>query len=170
MAGRKPKLIRDERTLTAISAGARMMHTISEIAATLGVRRQSLQTFMDKWPVALDAFEIARASGKAGIRTAQMRAALKGNPTMLIWLGKQELDQKDVARVEQTGKNGAPIATVAMQYDFSKLSLAELEQLESLYSKAIPLSVAEGGNSAPEAGRAEAEPGAQPRIDPRTLQ
>lgn len=35
--------------------------------------------------------------GKISIRRAQMRAAEKGNPTMLVWLGKQYLNQKDGA-------------------------------------------------------------------------
>lgn len=39
--------------------------------------------------------------GKASLRRAQWKAAQDGNPTMLIWLGKQMLGQKD--KVEQTG-------------------------------------------------------------------
>lgn len=38
-----------------------------------------------------------RAIGKISIRRAQMRAAEKGNATILVWLGKQYLDQKDKA-------------------------------------------------------------------------
>jgi len=44
--------------------------------------------------------------GKASLRRMQWKAAQKGNPTMLIWLGKQILDQKDKSEV--TGKDGAP--------------------------------------------------------------
>lgn len=36
-----------------------------------------------------------RAEGKITLRRAQFRAALKGNVTMQIWLGKQLLGQKE---------------------------------------------------------------------------
>jgi hypothetical protein len=36
-----------------------------------------------------------RAEGKISLRRAQFRAALKGNVTMQIWLGKQLLGQKE---------------------------------------------------------------------------
>ena len=36
------------------------------------------------------------------LRSKQFEVAMEGNPTMLIWLGKQLLDQKD--RVEQSGE------------------------------------------------------------------
>lgn len=32
---------------------------------------------------------------RSGLRKAQLRVALEGNPTMLIWLGKQLLSQSD---------------------------------------------------------------------------
>ena len=35
------------------------------------------------------------AGGKASLRSTQFRVANSGNPTMLIWLGKQCLDQSD---------------------------------------------------------------------------
>jgi len=36
-----------------------------------------------------------RENGKAKLRDIQLRAAMSGNVTMLIWLGKQYLDQTD---------------------------------------------------------------------------
>jgi hypothetical protein len=41
-----------------------------------------------------------RQSLKSKLRRRQIRAALDGNATMLIWLGKQYLDQRDQAYVE----------------------------------------------------------------------
>lgn len=41
----------------------------------------------------------ARASLKTRLRQAQLKAALSGNPAMLIWLGKQLLDQADQQRI-----------------------------------------------------------------------
>jgi len=36
-----------------------------------------------------------RENGRAKLRDIQLRAAMSGNVTMLIWLGKQYLDQTD---------------------------------------------------------------------------
>ena len=48
--------------------------------------------------------------GKVSLRRAQFKAATEQlNPTMLIWLGKQMLGQKDVSRVEKTGSDGKPV-------------------------------------------------------------
>ncbi len=57
-------------------------------------------------------FERKRGAGKISLRRAQYQAATEDkNPTMLVWLGKQWLDQKDVSRQEITGKDGGPIET-----------------------------------------------------------
>lgn len=53
--------------------------------------------------------------GKASIRRAQYKKALEGHPTMLIWLGKQYLGQKD--QVELANANPIPLA-----YDPIKLA------------------------------------------------
>ena len=44
-------------------------------------------------------FAQKRGNGKIALRRAQWQLAQKGNPTMLIWLGKQHLGQSD--KVEQ---------------------------------------------------------------------
>lgn len=40
-------------------------------------------------------FKQKRQSGKISLRRAQFQAALKGNTALLIWLGKQYLDQSE---------------------------------------------------------------------------
>lgn len=49
----------------------------------------------------------ARSGMRLRLRQAQFKAATGGNATMLIWLGKQMLGQKD--QQELTGKDGAPL-------------------------------------------------------------
>lgn len=44
--------------------------------------------------------------GKVSLRRKQLEVALEGNPTLLIWLGKQFLEQKDQSKVEQTNIDG----------------------------------------------------------------
>jgi len=50
--------------------------------------------------------------GKMSLRRAQMKAAEAGNAAMLIWLGKQLLDQKDLSRFEHTVETRTPISIV----------------------------------------------------------
>jgi hypothetical protein len=50
--------------------------------------------------------------GKMSLRRWQMQAAEAGNATMLIWLGKQLLDQKDLSRFEHTVETRTPISIV----------------------------------------------------------
>lgn len=50
------------------------------------------------------------ARGKMSLRRKQHEVALSGNTTMLIWLGKQYLEQSDKQEVESThGVNSQPI-------------------------------------------------------------
>ena len=49
----------------------------------------------------------ARAGMRTRLRQAQYKTAIGGNPAMLIWLGKQMLEQSD--KLEHTGDGGGPI-------------------------------------------------------------
>lgn len=56
-----------------------------------------------------------REGGKVSLRRAQWNTALNGNHSMLIWLGKQYLDQKEpTQKTEITGQDGG-----AIQYELS---------------------------------------------------
>lgn len=50
--------------------------------------------------------------GKTSLRRKQFQVALGGDKTMLIWLGKQYLAQRDSAQLEHVGPAGGPIQTV----------------------------------------------------------
>jgi hypothetical protein len=50
--------------------------------------------------------EKGRSEGKRSLRRAQMEKALQGDVRMLIWMGKQYLDQKDTPTDEE---NTAPL-------------------------------------------------------------
>jgi len=56
------------------------------------------------------AIEKGRAHGKSSLKRQQFKLAMDGNPTMLIWLGKVRLGQRETQAVEVSGPNGAPIA------------------------------------------------------------
>lgn len=54
-----------------------------------------------------------RAERRLGLRRAQTLAALGGNGTMLVWLGKQELEQRDSIQVQQSTEEKPRITTPA---------------------------------------------------------
>lgn len=87
--------------------------TMVEIAAQLGcspstvtrrIKEKHDMTFRQYW-------ETKSSTGTIALRRKQFQLAMNGNVTMLIWLGKQALGQKDQAKVEQeiTGADGAPL-------------------------------------------------------------
>lgn len=51
--------------------------------------------------------ELKRAEGRASLRRAQWKVAQDGNPTMLVWLGKQMLGQRDKHEVDNTSSDGS---------------------------------------------------------------
>ena len=70
-----------------------------------------------------ETFEEKRAAGKISLRRAQYELALKGNETMLIWLGRNYLGQSEDVTVK---------ANVALDDDGLSKSLKELgKELES---------------------------------------
>lgn len=62
--------------------------------------------------------------GKASLRRAQWKAAQDGNPTMLVWLGKQMLGQRDRKDLDHTSSDGtmtpAAIERVIVKPDASE--------------------------------------------------
>lgn len=106
---RTPKKAPDQTTRTASGPGrprkvidaklveqlASIQCTDEEIAAICGVSHDTLLRRKNDDPVFLEAIEQGRAKGRVSLRRMQWKAATTGNPTMLIWLGKQLLGQRD---------------------------------------------------------------------------
>jgi len=63
--------------------------TDREIAAYFGVKEDTLRRHFADYLIK------GRHQLKTTLRQAQLRVALEGNPTMLIWLGKNVLNQND---------------------------------------------------------------------------
>lgn len=71
--------------------------TSAEISNILGISVDTLERRIKKeykmgWK---EFFEKYSAEGKKSLRAKQFEMAMKGNVTMLIWLGKQYLNQKE---------------------------------------------------------------------------
>lgn len=70
---------------------------ISEVAGTtVAILEKRFKNLIEK----------GRAEGKKSLRRAQMEKALAGDVRMLIWMGKQYLDQKDTPTDQE---NTAPL-------------------------------------------------------------
>ena len=93
--GRPPKLQPDDETLRKIENLAKIQCTEDEAAAVLGVDQSTFNRFLHKHKKAMDVWMLGVRMGKASLRRMQFKAAEDGNVTMLIWLGKQVLGQKD---------------------------------------------------------------------------
>ena len=76
---------------------ARLGCTWDEIAGVLGIARTTLAVRMREKKFR-DAYEQGVAEGDVSIRRAQYESAMKGKTGMLVWLGKNRLNQTD--RVE----------------------------------------------------------------------
>tara|TARA_Y100001973_G_C5200912_1_gene337569 strand:- start:3266 stop:3667 length:402 start_codon:yes stop_codon:yes gene_type:complete len=82
----RPKIDLDSEQVRKLAA----LHcSVDEIADILGCGRDTIYRH------AKDALDKGRAEGKMRLRTMQFKSAQQGSASMLIWLGKQMLGQKD---------------------------------------------------------------------------
>mgnify|MGYP000597216131 CR=1 FL=1 len=109
MAGR-PKTNIDKVELEKLCA---MQCTDDELAHWYGCSTKTIQR-LKKTKGYKEIFERGAAKGKVSIKRAQYDSAIKGNVTMLIWLGKVILGQKETIKNELTGENGDPIAVASV--------------------------------------------------------
>jgi hypothetical protein len=93
--GRPPKLKTDDATLNLLLNLGKIDPTTVEVAAVLGVSEPTLIDFLKRNKSAAEALDRGRCQGRVSVRRAQLKLALEGNATMLIWVGKQRLGQKD---------------------------------------------------------------------------
>ena len=100
--GRPPFILTDEQFKT-IEGMARIQCTQDEICDIFEVTDKTLNLALKKHSGVSfsDLIKKNMSHGKASLRRSQWRAADKGVPSVLIWLGKQYLGQKD--QVEATG-------------------------------------------------------------------
>ena len=88
MAGGRPKIVIDYEMVEKL---AHIQCTQEEMASVLGLSLRKLQQdeeFMRIYKKGMD-------TGRSSLRRLQWKAAEKGNTTMLIWLGKQYLSQRE---------------------------------------------------------------------------
>lgn len=109
--GRPAKLDNSPETLRQIRSLGGLGCTHEDCAAFFEVCNKTWFNFLNRCPAAVEAMEIGRGRQRISLRRKQIEVAMKdghkGQPQMLIWLGKQMLGQKDV--VEASGPGGASL-------------------------------------------------------------
>lgn len=81
---------------------ARIDCTMIEIASAVGCSVDTLERRF------ADIIERGRMECRRSIRRMQFRAAQEGNVTMMIWLGKMQLGQRETVRQELSGIDVLP--------------------------------------------------------------
>lgn len=95
--GRHVRLKPDEETLARVKGLGEIQATYAECGAVLGVDKHTFVRFMERNSKAAEIFEQGKQVGLLSLRRAQFQKAIEEkNPTMMIWLGKQYLGQRDV--------------------------------------------------------------------------
>lgn len=82
-----------------------MQCTLIEIAGFFDCSEDTIENWCKKayrGQTFSEVFKRKSAKGKISVRRKQFQVAEDGNPTMLIWLGKQYLDQKEHQEVSIT--------------------------------------------------------------------
>ncbi len=107
--GGRPAIDWTEETADVVKELAEAGNTVADMAAILGVSKSALEKAIANHEVVAPAYRLGCAERRNQLRTAQYRTAKRGNATMQIWLGKQELGQRDVKAIEVGGPGGEPI-------------------------------------------------------------
>ena len=110
---------------------AAVMATATEIAMMLGMDKATLDIRLKErgYDNFTDFKRQHRMIGKVSLRRAQFAKALHDrNSALLIWLGKQYLDQKDQSSVNHSSDDGS-MTPAGNTYDLGNVSDATLAQL-----------------------------------------
>jgi len=85
----RPRKVLTEEIKKSVILGLSLGCTVQEVSANTGVSVSVLYAnFKNVIKTGMDSF-------KGNLKKAQAKAALGGNPALLIWMGKQYLGQKD---------------------------------------------------------------------------
>ena len=98
MAGGRPKIKLDPGDARKLGE---LQCTYAEVAAFFECSIETVKRRLKDDPEFCAAYKTGIENGKTSLRRYQWRAAAKGNSTMLVWLGKQYLGQRDAPRDEE---------------------------------------------------------------------
>lgn len=89
--GRPPRSAR----LSQIKALASIGCTQQEMAAIMGMNKDTFTIMKKNNPIIKETIESGRAEGKGSLRRKQHEVAMRGDTNMLKWLGKNRLGQSE---------------------------------------------------------------------------
>jgi hypothetical protein len=102
--GRPPRILTDKE-FEQVKAMVRIQCTKDEITDVMGMDEKTLTKCLKERGEAgfSDFYKKHQGEGKASLRRSQWKAATENlNPTMLVWLGKQMLGQRDQVETHNT--------------------------------------------------------------------
>jgi hypothetical protein len=99
--GGRPRIEFTDKEWSIVENACKIQCTGEEIASLLEIDYDTMNTrIKERFDVGFsDYIKRFSLSGKTSLRRLQWKAAEGGNSTMLIWLGKQYLDQSDKQQV-----------------------------------------------------------------------
>lgn len=129
--GRPPKL-NSEEDWRIFENLCRIHCTEDEICKVLNITRQTLNKHCKEryGSTFLRVYKNLTSEGRASLRRYQWRAAEEGNPTMLIWLGKQVLGQTDKQNVELNADVKSDVTVQNKNKEEIERALKDLKELE----------------------------------------
>lgn len=90
---------------------------ISNIAARLGVQRQTVYNYKKKWKAVEAAIHDALEMRKDFIEDRMLRRVMDGSDTMMIFFAKTQMkDRGYVERQEISGPDGGPVSQSSVSY------------------------------------------------------
>jgi len=108
----RPRLELDERQIHELAS---INCSLAEIAAVMDCAVSTLENYQE-------VIEKARNTGKQSLKRKQWEVAMSGNVTMLIWLGKIQLGQRDQTVVVQAQETKLSDQDKSLLVDFVKKS------------------------------------------------
>lgn len=126
--GRKPKEIDPEevKKLAAIQC------SVEEIADFFDVSKKTIERRFGA------AIKTGRSTGKTSLKRQQYIVAMKGNVTMLIWLGKQYLGQKEKSTEElENDRENRIQAYYISEKERKEIAAKSTEELQKMFQSKL---------------------------------
>ena len=115
----RPRKMVDEKAILELASKGR---TLTEIAAYCGVSDDTISRRF------AEVIKRGKSLMRGSLRAKQFELAMRGNPTMLVWLGKQELGQTDKQQLSGRFEHEPT--------DLSHLSDEQLREIEEIMESA----------------------------------
>lgn len=96
--------------------------TLSEIASWFKCSEDTVERYCKRElnMSFADAYKMFSADGRISLRRMQFKSAEKGNTSMLIWLGKQYLGQRDATAIDISTEDDDSVKAMEEYFDRKK--------------------------------------------------